>query len=115
MLESVKVVYIDPSRDLALLHVNTPEPLPRMPLASRKAAPVNSYLDEDDHVVLFKRTGDDDTLEPELVANNGEVTDLTVYNPAAGDGAFVGVTLNVQRGQSGGPVIDRHGHAVFTT
>jgi S1-C subfamily serine protease len=109
---SVQVVYIDPIRDLALLRLHTSgESLPHLPLASRHVVPVDRYLHASDPVVLLERkTNERD--EASLSERRGRVSDLAVYNPAAGPGPFVGVTTSVQRGQSGGPVLDRYGRAV---
>ena len=111
--ESAQIVYIDPARDLALLHVSAPEPLPRLPLATRKAVPVSRYIGEKDPVVMLRyaatEPGDTDT---EFSALNASVTTLAAYNPAAGPGAFIGVNTKVQRGQSGGPILDRFGRVV---
>lgn len=110
---SVRVVYIDPDHDLALLHVHSPQPLTAVPLATDEIAPVSDYLSHADPVVLMERQGgeggDDDVS---LQIERGEVSRLEVFNPAAGPGAFVGVTASVHQGQSGGPVLDRHGRAV---
>jgi hypothetical protein len=110
---SVRVVYIDPERDLALLHVHSPEPLPALPLATAAAEPVSSYLAPADPVVLIQRdaSGDDEAV-PALALQHGQVSALEVDNPAAGPGSFVGVTPRIRQGQSGGPVLDRHGRAV---
>jgi len=107
--ESVEVIYIDSKRDLALLQVNAPEPLPRLPLATQRAVPRRRYLDLRDPVFVFHAAleGDGD-----LLAHTGEVSDLAAYNRAAGPGSFVGVTMSVRQGQSGGPVVDRHGRAI---
>ena len=106
---SVRVVYIDPVRDLALLQVHANEPFTAVPLATDEPDHVSSYLASEDPVVLMQRDGQGQ--EP-LRILRGEVSGLEVYNPAAGPGAFVGVTNEVLRGQSGGPVLDRHGRAV---
>ena len=109
---SVQVVYIDPVRDLALLRLHTSgETLPHLPLASRRTVPVERYLHASDPVVLLERKTDARD-EAKLSEKRGRVSDLAVYNPAAGPGPFVGVTTAVQRGQSGGPVLDRYGRAV---
>jgi hypothetical protein len=109
--ESVQVVYTDPDEDLALLRVTTSEPLPFVPLATRKVQPVGRYLHESDRVTTFRRDGDGPG-PGDLVREHGEVEKLSVFNPAAGPGAFVGVTSPIQRGQSGGPVLDAVGRAV---
>lgn len=107
--ESVEVTYVDPVRDLALLRVHTDEPLPYLPLASRKAEPVSRYLSKLDPVVLLARDPDPDDG---LVVRRGKVHRLSVFNPAAGPTPFVAVTSDVRQGQSGGPVLDKHGRAV---
>lgn len=109
---SVRVVYIDPDRDLALLHVRSSEPLPAVPLATDAAVPVSSYLAASDPVVLLRREAAGDEAVPALSLQHGEVSELEVDNPAAGPGSFVGVTPRIRQGQSGGPVLDRHGRAV---
>ncbi len=115
---SVQVVYMDPQRDLALLKVNTEDALPRLPLAAKKAVPLGRYLDRDDPVLLLEYEQSteveptDDPLEVSFTAHNAAVTDLAVYNPAAGPSAFVGIDSDVHRGQSGGPVLDRFGRVV---
>ena len=114
--QAVRIVYADPARDLALLHVDSAEPLPSLPLATSQVAPIRRYVHEKDPIVLFKHRSPGEAPPvlgtDEIVAHNGAVSSLAVYNPAAGPGAFVGVTIKVQRGQSGGPVLDRHGRAV---
>ena len=110
--ESVEVTYVDPVRDLALLRVHTDEPLPYLPLASRKAEPVSRYLSKRDPVVLLARDPDPGDDDDGLVVRRGMVDRLSVFNPAAGPTPFVGVTSDVRQGQSGGPVLDKHGRAV---
>jgi hypothetical protein len=109
---SVRVVYIDPARDLALLHVRASEPLPAVPLATDVAEPVSSYLAAADPVVLMRREAAGDEAVPALAMQHGEVSALEVVNAAAGPGPFVGVTPRIRSGQSGGPVLDRHGRVV---
>lgn len=109
--ESIQVVYTDPEKDLALLHVNAGVPLPFVPLATRKVLPISRYLAEADGITTFRRP--DGEGIPELWSfDHGKVDDLTVYNEAAGPGAFLGVTAPIRRGQSGGPVLDDVGRAV---
>lgn len=111
--ESAKIVYIDPARDLALLHVNAPEPLPRLPLAARKSVPVGRYLQEKDPVVMLRYTAmDKGETDTELSALNASITTLSAVNPAAGPGKFIGVNTKVKQGQSGGPILDRFGRVV---
>lgn len=110
---SVRVVYIDPEHDLALLHVHSPEPLAALPLATSAIVPVSRYLATDDPVVLMQReVAAGLGSEPALALQHGQVSGLAIENPAAGPGVFVGVTPAVRQGQSGGPVLDRHGRAV---
>ena len=111
--ESAKIVYIDPERDLALLYVNAPDPLPRLPLAARKSVPVGRYLHEKDPVVMLRyATMDKGDTETEFSALNASVTTLSAVNPAAGPGSFIGVNTKVKQGQSGGPILDRFGRVV---
>lgn len=106
--ESIQVVYTDPEHDLALLHVTADEPLPWVPLATRKVVPVGRYLQETDVISTFRRAGDHEVF----ALDRGTVQRLAVYNEAAWPGAFVGVTAPIRRGQSGGPVLDDVGRAV---
>lgn len=110
--ESVRIEYIDPYKDLALLHVHSEDPLPYLPLATRDVEPVSRYLADEDPVVLLQRGDDEARVNPGLVVRRGEINRLQVFNPAAGPGAFVGVTADVVPGQSGGPVLDAQGRAV---
>jgi S1-C subfamily serine protease len=107
--ESIKVVYTDPEQDLALLHIQTTDVLAYIPLATRKVVPVGRYLEEEDLVTTFRRGDEDGDW---LSLDRGAVERLAVYNPAAGPGAFVGVSAPVHRGQSGGPVLDDAGRVV---
>jgi hypothetical protein len=111
---SARIVYIDPYRDLALLKVETKRPLPYLRLATRDGAPVSQYLSRADEVMLWgrrerpRRGGE----EFQLTRRIGTVDSVSVQNPAAGPGAFVGLDIRVERGQSGGPIVDRFGRAV---
>ncbi|NVB41385.1 trypsin-like peptidase domain-containing protein [Pseudenhygromyxa sp. WMMC2535] len=114
---SVDVVYIDPVRDLALLHIRSDEPLPHIELATGQRVPVSDYVAERDDVVLLERQVDPAEAaeldeDPGLLAHLGRVERLEVYNPSMGPGPYLGVTAQVERGQSGGPVLDRWGRAV---
>lgn len=111
MYESVRVVYSDPVWDLALLHVKADGPLPHLPLATQRPVPVGRYLAAADPVVVLEQGGSK-RVNPGLVVRRGKVAELAAYNPAAGPGAFVGVTTDVVSGQSGGPVLDAQGRAV---
>lgn len=113
----VEVVYIDPQRDLALLHIDTDETLPALGLATRKRTPVSDYVGEREGVVILSREVDPDDAatmdeDPGLLAHTGAVERLEVYNPNVGPGSFVGVTARIQQGQSGGPVLDHHGRVI---
>lgn len=115
---SVEVIYTDPERDLALIRVHTDDDLPRLPLATRKPLPIGRYLDSGDPVVLVEYdhpTEQDrvpDLSRARFVSHNAAVTTLGAVNPAAGPGEFLGIDADVKRGQSGGPVLDRHGRVV---
>lgn len=114
---TVEIVYIDPIRDLALLHISADEPLPFIRLATDKRAPVSDYVDERDAVVLLSReVGPEEAAvlehDPGLLAHTGRVERLEVYNPSIGPGPYLGVTAQIEQGQSGGPVLDRYGRVV---
>jgi hypothetical protein len=114
---AVEIVYIDPIRDLALLEITSDEPLPFLALATDRRAPITEYADEHDAVVLLSRdVGPEEAAElevdPGLSAHTGHIERLEVYNSAVGPGPFLGVTALVEQGQSGGPVLDRHGRAI---
>jgi hypothetical protein len=114
---SVEIVYIDPVRDLALLRIACDEPLPFLRLATDKRAPASDYVGERDAVVLLSReVGPEEAAEldedPGLLAHTGRVERLEVYNPSVGPGPYLGVTAQVEQGQSGGPVLDRFARAV---
>ncbi|MBV1858863.1 MAG: serine protease [Nannocystaceae bacterium] len=115
---SVEVIYTDPERDLALIRVHTDDILPRLPLAARKPVPIGRYLNPGDPVVLVEyehpteeeRVPDPSTAH--FISHNAAVTTLGAVNLAAGPGQFLGIDADVKRGQSGGPVLDRHGRVV---
>lgn len=113
---SVRIEYIDPSRDLALIKVDVDAPLPALSLATRESTPIDEYLRSADRVLLFARAGDvpepGESGKKGLVARTGRVRELEVYNAAVGPGAFFGLSQAVRRGQSGGPVLDRYGRVV---
>lgn len=122
---SVRIVYIDPVRDLALLKIDADEPLPYLTLGTARPRPIADYLHFQDKVVLLTRvaqndgsdadgTGGDQSnqTQPGFVARTGKVQELEVYNKGVGSGAFFGLSHDVKRGMSGGPVLDRYGRAV---
>ncbi|GEM_PF-1078586 len=116
---SVDIVYIDPLRDLALLKIHGSKALPFLPLATGSGGPMSAYIAQKDSVLLLSRDYAAEAKVPKggaqflgLVAYLGEIRRVEVYNPAAGPGTFFSVTMNVQKGQSGGPVVDRFGRAV---
>ena len=112
---AVRIVYIDPSRDLALIKLDVDAPLPSLSLATVGSTPIKDYLKAKDHVVLLARPGEDEAAskeQPGFVARTGSVRELEVFNPAVGPGAFFGLSQAVRRGQSGGPVLDRFGRVV---
>jgi len=113
----VEIVYIDPVRDLALLRIASDEPLPYLRLATREKTPVSDYVSERDEVVLLSREVDPDEVDeldedPGLLVHTGRVERLEVYNAGVGRGPYLGVSARIERGQSGGPVLDRWGRAV---
>ncbi|PRQ04672.1 putative serine protease HtrA [Enhygromyxa salina] len=113
----VEIVYIDPVRDLALLRVITDTPLPYLTLATGTRAPASDYVTERDTVVLLSReVGPEEAAalehDPGLLAHTGRVERIEVYNPSVGPGPYLGVSAQIEQGQSGGPVLDRWGRAV---
>jgi hypothetical protein len=110
----VEVVYIDPRQDLALLRVDTRRPLPWLPLATDRDRPPTAYLADADRVLVLARRPPSRGLGDAagLVAHVGHIDELAVENPAVGPGPYLGLSPDVRRGQSGGPVIDRFGRAV---
>lgn len=112
---AVQIVYIDPERDLALIKLDAGDDrkhLPYLSLATDGDAPTESYLHKSDPVMLLARPGEDDRNGAGFIARTGKVRELAVYNPAVGPGAFFGLSQKVQRGQSGGPVLDKFGRVV---
>lgn len=112
---AVRIVYIDPSRDLALIKLDVDAPLPSLSLATVSPAPIGDYLRADDRVLLLARADEDEGTAKEpggFVARTGTVRELEVFNAAVGPGAFFGLSQAVRRGQSGGPVLDRFGRVV---
>ncbi|WAS97604.1 S1 family peptidase [Nannocystis punicea] len=115
---AVRIVYIDPSRDLALIKLDVDAPLPSLPLATVGSTPIEDYLHQKDHVLLLARPSEDDGAgeggkrPTGFVARTGNVRELEVYNQAVGPGAFFELSQAVRRGQSGGPVLDRFGRVV---
>ena len=122
---SVRIVYIDPVRDLALLKIDSDEPLPYLSLGTDRPRAIEEYLHFQDPVVLLTRVAQNDgsdtdgtgggktnKTQPGFIARTGKVQELEVYNKGVGAGAFFGLTHDVKRGMSGGPVLDRYGRAV---
>jgi S1-C subfamily serine protease len=56
---AVRIVYIDPLRDLALLKVDSDEPLPYLSLGTDHPAPIADYLAFQDPVLLLARVAED--------------------------------------------------------
>lgn len=119
---SARIIYIDPVRDLALIKVDADEPLPYLSLGTARPRPIEDYLHFQDKVVLLTRVAQDDSdgtgggktdrTQPGFIARTGKVQELEVYNKGVGAGAFFGLTHDVKKGMSGGPVLDRYGRAV---
>jgi hypothetical protein len=111
---SVRVVYIDPVNDLALLKVESKRALPYLPLATDQMTPAQDYVNDADRIMVLSRRGEElrGADATGLIAHVGRVDELSVYNPAVGPGPYLGVTPDVHRGQSGGPVVDSFGRAV---
>jgi hypothetical protein len=119
---SARIIYIDPVRDLALIKVDAEDPLPYLTLGTARPRPIEEYLHFQDKVVLLTRVaqndsdgtggGKTDKTQPGFIARTGKVQELEVYNKGVGTGAFFGLTHDVKKGMSGGPVLDRFGRAV---
>ncbi|TPV95234.1 MAG: trypsin-like peptidase domain-containing protein [Myxococcales bacterium FL481] len=107
---SVRVEYMHPDHDLALLKVTSDAPLPVVPLATPRAVATSGYADIRDPVLLLGRQSDEHIQS--LTFHTGEVTQLKARNDAVGPGDFLGLTVAVRKGQSGGPVVDRYGRAI---
>lgn len=101
----VEVVYADAERDLALLKVDSDADLSPLPLANWRSK-AGLRITPNDPIVVFR------SEQQRLSAYNGAVSDLSVYNDFAGHGAFMGITVDIKEGQSGGPVLDRHGRVI---
>jgi hypothetical protein len=138
--DSVKIVYIDPVNDLALLKIDSDRRLPYLPLASTRAKPSREVIETKDSVMILSLAEDESerkelgsesdgeeapewlgfTVTPRdegpprqgLLAHLGEVGALDVINPALGSASYLELSHNVQEGQSGGPVVDRRGRVV---
>jgi hypothetical protein len=108
---SVQVVWTDPARDLALLRVITERPLPIVPLATAKEIEPGRYLRAAEQVMLLERRAEGEQTTG-LIAHVGALGELDIRNPAVGPGTYLAVRAPVRRGQSGGPVVDRHGAVV---
>ncbi len=108
----VEIVYMDPVQDLALLKVETDEPLPSLPFATDEVTPSDHYVSTEDGVLLLSRETDEYGNEVGLVAHLGAISDLQVPNENVGPGDFIELSNDVRQGQSGGPVMDRHGRVI---
>ncbi len=95
-----KVVYIDPTHDLAMLHINdsTFTPLKSAPYTFKEAP---SELGEDVYTIGYPRD--------EVVYGQGYLSSRTGY---AGDTTAYQISIPVNPGNSGGPVLDSKGNVI---
>ena len=95
-----KVVYIDPTHDLAMLHINdsTFAPMKSAPYTFKEAP---SELGEDVYTIGFPRD--------EVVYGQGYLSSRTGY---AGDTTAYQISIPVNPGNSGGPVLDSKGNVI---
>lgn len=96
----VKMIYIDPAYDLAVLHINDPEfkNLGSLPYTFKKSA---SDVGEDVFTIGFPRD--------EQVYGKGYVSSR---NGFAGDTVSYQVSIPVNPGNSGGPLLDNKGNVI---
>ncbi|MEC3878276.1 S1C family serine protease [Parapedobacter sp. 10938] len=95
-----KVIYIDPTHDLAMLHINdsTFAPLKSAPYTFKEAP---SELGEDVYTIGYPRD--------EVVYGQGYLSSRTGY---AGDTTAYQISIPVNPGNSGGPVLDSKGNVI---
>ncbi len=94
------VIYIDPTHDLAMLHINdsTFKALKSAPYTFKETA---SDIGEDVYTIGFPRD--------EVVYGQGYLSSKTGY---AGDTTAYQISIPVNPGNSGGPVLDSKGHVI---
>lgn len=95
-----KVIYIDPTHDLAMLRINdtTFAPLKNAPYTFKEAP---SELGEDVYTIGYPRD--------EVVYGQGYLSSRTGY---AGDTTAYQISIPVNPGNSGGPVLDSKGNVI---
>ena len=95
-----KVIYIDPTNDLAMLRINdsTFAPMKSAPYTFKEAP---SELGEDVYTIGFPRD--------EVVYGQGYLSSRTGY---AGDTTAYQISIPVNPGNSGGPVLDSKGNVI---
>lgn len=95
-----KVIYIDPTNDLAMLHINdsTFKPLKTAPYTFKETA---AELGEDVYTIGFPRD--------EVVYGQGYLSSRTGY---AGDTTAYQISIPVNPGNSGGPLLDSRGNVI---
>lgn len=94
------VIYIDPANDLAMLHIGDSlfKPLKNVPYTFKEAV---SDIGEDVFTIGFPRD--------EMVYGQGYLSSRTGY---AGDTTAYQLSIPVNPGNSGGPVLDNRGHVI---
>lgn len=95
-----KVIYIDPTNDLAMLHINDSvfTPLKSAPYTFKETP---SELGEDVYTIGYPRD--------EVVYGQGYLSSRTGY---AGDTTAYQISIPVNPGNSGGPVLDSKGNVI---
>lgn len=97
---SAKIVFTNPDKDLAILHINdsTFKSLKQVPYTFKKR---DSDLGEDIYTIGFPRD--------EAVYGQGYLSSSTGY---AGDTLAYQISIPVNPGNSGGPVLDKEGNVI---
>jgi serine protease Do len=103
-----KVVGTDPRLDLALLSIETKQKLQPLPLGDSNSLQVGEWL-----VVLGDPFGDDVTASAGIVSATGrEGAGSLAAGRMMGFRTFIQTDARIQRGNSGGPVLDGAGQVV---
>lgn len=111
-LGHARVVYVDGVRDLALLQVDGAAGLEPLSLATAQVRPIAEFIDTGQAVMVLDYQHEKSEAGPGVVIEVGRIRRPNVHEPAAGPGAFVELAVDIDRGQSGGAVVDRYGRVL---